>query len=133
MVKLNLCDDSYAYILMKGTIKDTGHKVDAEEERADGRMKNVTFKNCKPFPDSIIEMNNTKGENSKDLYVVMLTYNLVEYIGNNSKSSVSLWLYDRHETNATTIDSLKFKVKTTENTPNNTNTKDAEITVPLKF
>ena len=118
---------------MKGTIKNAGHKVDAEEERAVGKMKNVTSKNCKPFPDSIIEINNTKRENSKDLHVVMLTYNLIEYIGNNSKSSASLWPYDRHETNATTRDSLKFKVKTTEYTPNNTNTKDAEITVPLKF
>ena len=120
---------------MKGKITNTGQKVDVEEERADKRNKNVKFKNCAPFSDCIIEIHNTQVENSKDLDVVILMYNLIEYIDKYSKSFGRLWPYDRGETNAATADSglLKFKLKITEKTPYNNHTKDVEITVPLKF
>ena len=49
MLKSNLCDYSYAYILVKGKITITGAGDDAAVRRADERDKSVAFKNCAPF------------------------------------------------------------------------------------
>ena len=35
----------------------------------------VVFKNCAPFTDCIIEINNTQIDNGKDIDAVMLMYN----------------------------------------------------------
>ena len=47
------------------------------------------------FNDCIIEINNTQVDNAKDIDVVMLMYNLIEYSDNYSKTSGSLWQYCR--------------------------------------
>ena len=65
-------------------------------------------------------------------------YNLIEYNNNHSKASGSLWQYYRNmpeEDNAATADSESFisKGKVTRKTPDNGNTKDVEIAVPLKY
>ena len=62
-------------------------------------------------------------------------YNLIEYIYNYSKTSGSLWQYYRDYPNDNLADSesFKYKVKISEKTPNNGNTKDVEIIVPLKY
>ena len=62
-------------------------------------------------------------------------YNLIEYIDNYSKTSGSLWQYYRDYPNDNLADSesFKYKVKISEKTPNNGNTKDVEIIVPLKY
>ena len=65
----------------------------------------------------------------------MPMYNLIEYSNNYSKPSGSLWQYYKDEPNDNIADSESFKskVKITGKTPNNGNTKDVEIIVPLKY
>ena len=65
----------------------------------------------------------------------MPMYNLTEYSDNYSKTSESLWQYykDDPNDNLTDSESFKSKVKITGKTPNNRNTKDVEIIVPLKY
>ena len=64
----------------------------------------------------------------------MSMYNLIEYSDNYSKTSGILWQYYRDEPNNNLADSESFKpkIKITENTPADCNTKDVEIAVPLK-
>ena len=60
---------------------------------AEGRGNNdiqVVFKNCAPFTNCISEMNSTQIDNAKDIDVVMLMHNLIEYGDNCSKASGSL-------------------------------------------
>ena len=61
-------------------------------------------------------------------------YNLIEYSDNYSKTSGSLWQYykDDPNDNIENSESFKSKVKITGKTPNDGNTKDVEIIVPLK-
>ena len=47
--------------------------------------KGLTFKNCKPFTECISKINNTHIDNAKDLDIVMLMYNFIEYGYNYSK------------------------------------------------
>ena len=65
----------------------------------------------------------------------MSMYNLIEYSDNYSKTSGSLGQYykDDPNNNITDSESLKFKVKITGKTPDDGNTKDVEIIVPLKY
>ena len=62
----------------------------------------------------------------------MPMYNLIEYSDNYSKS---LWQYYKDDPNGNIAnsESFKSKVKITGKTPNNGNTKDVEIIVPLKY
>ena len=64
----------------------------------------------------------------------MPMYNLIEYSDNYSKTSGSLWQYYKDEPNDNLADSESFKskVKITGNIPNNGNTKNVEIIVPLE-
>ena len=86
MLKSSFCDYSDAYTLASRTIS-------AAEAAANNANKKVIFKNCAPFTDWISEINNTQVNNSKDIYEVMLMYNLIEYSNNYSKTSGSLWHY----------------------------------------
>ena len=65
----------------------------------------------------------------------MSMYNLIEYSDNYSKTSGSLGQYYKDDPNNNIADSesLKFKVKITGKTPDDGNTKDVEIIVPLKY
>ena len=135
ILRSNLCDYADAYILVNRTITITGDGDDDAEKRADETGKGVTFKNCAPFVKCINRMNNTEIDNAKDIDVVMPVYNLIEYSDNYSKTSGSLWQYYKDEPNYNIADSESFKskVKITGKTPDNGNTKDAEIIVPLKY
>ena len=135
MLRSNLCDYGDSYILLKGTIAITGEGADAAAERADERDKGVTFKNCAPFTKSISRINNTDIDNAHHIDIVMPIYNLTEYSDNYSKTSVSLWQYysDDPNDNSADSESFKSKVKITGKTPNNGNTTDVEIIVPLKY
>ena len=97
MLKSSLCDYSDAYVLVKGTITVIGVGADNAARAADGDNKKAVFKNCAQFTDCITELNNTQVDNAKDLDVVMLMYNLIEYSENYSKTSGSLWQYCRDE------------------------------------
>ena len=83
MLKLRLCDYSDAYILVKGTI--TVQNTAATSAVAKNTNKKVTIKNCAPFTDCICEINNTQIDNTKDIGVVMLMYNLIELFKNLRK------------------------------------------------
>ena len=74
-------------------------------------MKEIIFKNCAPFTDCISEINNTQVDNAKDLDVVMLMYNLIEYSDNYSKTPGSLWQYYRDEQHNTLTNSESFESK----------------------
>ena len=65
----------------------------------------------------------------------MLLYNLTEYSGNYSKTLGSLWQYykDDPNNNIGNSESFKSKIKITGKTPDDGNTKDLEIIVPLKY
>ena len=99
------------------------------------RGKGEIFKNCTPFIKCISRVNNTDTDNAQDIDIVMPMYNLIEYSDNYSKTSGSLWQYykDDPNDNIANSESFKSKVKITGKTPNNGNTKDVEIIVPLKY
>ena len=64
----------------------------------------------------------------------MPMYNLIEYSDNYSKTSGRLWQYYKDDPNDNTgnSESFKSKVKITGKTPDDGNTKDVKIIVPLK-
>ena len=83
MLKSCLCDNSDAYILVKGTISvnNTAAAGAAENDI----NKKVIFKNCAPITNYISEINNTQIDNAKDINIVMPLYNLIEYSDNYAK------------------------------------------------
>ena len=136
MLRSNLCDYADSNIFVKGTITITGAgDAAAAARQADEKDKEATFKNCAPFTKCISRINNTDIDNAHDIDIVMPMYNLIEYSDNYSKTSGSLWKYykDDPNDNIANSESFKSKVKITRKTPNNGNTKDVEIIVPLKY
>ena len=134
MLRSNLCHYADSYILVKGTTI-TGTGAGAAARQAVERDKEVTFKNSAPFTKCISRINNTDIDNAHDIDIVMPVYNLIEYSDNYSKTSGSLWQYykDDPNDNLTNSESFKSKVKITGKTPDDGNTKDVEIIVPLKY
>ena len=92
MLKSSLCDYGDTYILLKWTITITGAEGEGNAatrqtaREAGERYKEVVFKNCDPFTDCICNINNTQEDNAKDVDVLMLMYNLIEYSNNYSKN-----------------------------------------------
>ena len=129
---------------MKGRISVTG------TDNANRRNKKITFKNNAPFRSCISKINNTFIGNAEDLDIVMPMYNLLEYSGNYSMTSGSLWNYYRDEINdsanenncannyrinnnkTATSKSFEYQTKLIESTPNNNSSLNAEVVVPLK-
>ena len=118
MLKSSLCDYSNVYILVKGNIAVPGDKgLPAERNNAQliaaRQTFKVAFKNCCPFINCISEVNNTQINNAKDVDVVMLMYNSIDYADNYSKTSGGLWQYYKDipiEENETAIsDTESFK------------------------
>ena len=135
MLRSNLRDYADSYIIVKGTMIITGEGDNAAAERADEKDKGITFKNCAPFTKCISRINNADIDNGHDIDIVMPMYNLIEYSDNYSKTSGCLWQYckDDSNDNLANSESFKSKVKITGKTPNNGNTKDVEIIVPLEY
>ena len=135
MLKSRWFDYSDAYILLRGTITIIGAGDDVAEERADEGNKGVIYKNCTPFISFKSEIGNTEIDNAKVVDVVQPMSNLNEYTDNYSETSGNFWQYykDEPNDNLAESESFKYKVKITENTPNNGNTKDVEIIVPSKY
>ena len=142
MLRYSLRDYSDAYILVKGNI--SVHNTGDADVDANNTNKKVIFKNCAPFTNCITKINNTQVDNAKDIDIVILMYNLLEYSDNYSKTSGSLGQYckdipapnnnynivDLNGANAT--DSFNFKTKITGQTDNN-GRMNVEIMVPLKY
>ena len=65
----------------------------------------------------------------------MPMYDLIKYSDNYSKISGNLLQYCRDEPNATITDSdsCEFQARITGRIPKDSNTKDVEIAVPLKY
>ena len=102
MLRSNLCDHADEYILVKGTITNTGNagppvgRTEAQllaARQADEKNKGVIFKNCSPFTKVISRINGTDIDNAQDIDIVMPMYNLIKYSNNYSKTSGSLWKY----------------------------------------
>ena len=112
----------------------TGAGNDAAASQADERDKGVTFKNCAPFTKCITRINNTDIDNAHHIAIVMPMYNFIEYTDNYWKTSGTSWQYYKDDPNDNIANSESFKpnVKMTGKTPNNGNTKDVEINVPVK-
>ena len=90
MLRLDLCDFSDAYNVVKGTIAVT----DPENAK---RNKGVAFKNNAPFINCILKISAVQIDNAEDLDVVMRMYNLLEYSKNYRKTTGSLWNYFRDQ------------------------------------
>ena len=141
MLGSDLCDYSDTYIVVKGTITVAG------TNSASKGNKKLTFKNIAPFRSCISKIVNTFVDNVEDLDIVMPMYNLLEYSGNYSMTSGSLWNYYRVEVNysqgenenkfrinnnkTTATKPFEYKTKIIGSTQNN-NILDAEVVVPLK-
>ena len=92
MLRSSLCDYSDAYILVKGNIS-VNNNTAAEGAAANNASKKVILKNCAPFTNCISKINNSQIDNAEYIDIVMPMYNLIEYSGNYSKTSGSLWQY----------------------------------------
>ena len=135
MLRSNLCDYANANIPVKETIIITGAGNDDATKQIDERNKGVTIKNCAPVSICKSRINHIDIDNTQDIDIVMPRYNLIEYSDNYSKTSGSLSQYckDNPSNNMSDSESFKSKVKITGKTPNDGNTKDVEIIVPLKY
>ena len=91
----NLCNYADAYILVKRTITVTGAGDNDAAKRLDQRNKGVIFKKWSPFTKCISRINNTDIDNIQDINIAMPIYNLIEYSDNYSKTSGSLWQYNK--------------------------------------
>ena len=142
MLRYSLCDCSDTYILAKGNISVNNTAAAAADP--DNRNKKVTFKNCAPFTNCIIKINNTQIDNAEYIDIVMPMYNLIEYRDNYWQTSESWWQYckeipavdddgDIADFNGANVtNSFKFKTKITGQT-NNDGIINVEILVPLKY
>ena len=106
----------------------------------------MILKKCAPFKSWIAETNNIQVHNSQDVDIVMPMYSLLEYSGNYSNTSESLFQYYRDEPafnndvifvgfeDNNTNDSLKFKQQQQKKTSHTgkDDTKKVAIIVPLK-
>ena len=70
--------------------------------------------------------------NAEDLDLVMLLHNLLEYSDNLYMISGIFNANRINNNKKMTSKSFKYKTKIIESTPNNNNTLDAEVIVPLK-
>ena len=59
MLGSSLCDYGDACIIVSGTITTTGAGDDDAVRLLDKRNKGIVFKNCAPFKDCILEMNDS--------------------------------------------------------------------------
>ena len=136
MLRSDLCDDSNAYIIVKGDITVTNPN-NAKRNKA------VAFKNNAPFINCISKINGIKIDNAEDLDVVMPMYNLLEYSKNYKKTTGSLWNYYRDQPRkplSTNSEFFKYKTSITGNTynaddddANRAGKNETEIVIPLKY
>ena len=78
MLRSDLCDNSDAYVVVKGRISVRGNN------NANRINKKLTFKKNTSSRSYISKINNTLVDNAEDLDIVMPMYNLLEYGDNYS-------------------------------------------------
>ena len=86
-IESSLCDYSDAYILVTRNIIATPNNNTTQ----------VLFKNCAPFKDCRIEINDTFADYADFINITMPMYNLIEYSDNYSDTSGSLWGFKKDE------------------------------------
>ena len=142
VVTSSLCNYSDAYILVNGKTKVDNTTIAAAPTN---KNKKLIFKNGAPFTNWISKINNTQADNAEYIDIVMPMYNLIEYSDDFFKTSGSLWQYckdiqavnddgnivDFNGANAT--DSFNFKIKMTDQTGDDGEIANIEITIPLKY
>ena len=137
MLRLDMCDYSDPYIVVKGKIVVANPSNDTYD-------KKVAFKNNPPFTGCILKINDTLIDNAEDLDIVMPMNNLLEYSKNYRKTTGSLWNYYRDEPacgavgniNYSINDSKSFDCKTSISGKlegNNVEKDDVKIIALLKF
>ena len=125
----SLCDYSDAYIIVTGNIAVVGANNNAK----------VALKNCAPFIKCKIVINETFIDEADFINITMPMCNLIEYSGNYSDTSGSLWQFKRDEIEVNvnlTVDnnnirnnSSSYKYKSSLITNRN----GVKIAVPLKY
>ena len=114
MLRSDLCNFSYAYIVMEG------YTIVTEPDNAK-RNKSVAFKNNAPFINCSSKINGVQIDNAENLDVVMPINNLLEYSKNYRKTTSSLWNYYRDKPSnplSSNSESFKYKTSITGNTYN---------------
>ena len=92
------------------------------QQQLDEVNKGVMFENCAPFTDCLSEINNTQVDHTKDIDVVRLMHNLIQYCGKYLKTSESLRQHQKDESTDATVnpDSFKYQITITEKTTSST-------------
>ena len=122
----SLCDYSDAYILVTGNIAVKRRNATDTADIALGATTQVAFKNCAPFGKCSTEIDGTFVDEANFINITMPMYNLIEYSGNYSDTSGSLWDFKRDEivnnanvTNDDNAPSFKYKASNIGNTEKN--------------
>ena len=138
VLKPNLCDYADTYILVDGTIR-ADNVVNATR---------LALKNCAPFIECNLEINDEHVDTAENLDIVMPMYNLIEYSDNYQDSSATLYQYKRDEPpeddavadlTADNSDSFKYKIEllgnVTEVAGNAAGVRrlNVKVVVPLKY
>ena len=141
MLRSDLCDNSDAYVWVKGKINVTNPNNNAFDRR-------LMLKNNTPFVSCISKINGELVQNAEYLDIVIPTYNLLEYSKNYEKTSGSLFNYYRDEPkdhdegngdNAINIsirgsNSFDYKTKITRSLNfDELEKEDVTIAIPLKY
>ena len=123
-IESSLCGYSEAYILVTGNITVTktigGDPVQRKQVLTEATQ--VVFKNCAPFKKCCTEIDGTLVDEVDFINITICMYNLIEYGGNYSDTSGSLWGFKRDEidNNANVSDdntpSFKYKASNIGNT-----------------
>ena len=136
----SLCNDPDAYILVTGNITVTRRNAADTADIALGAITRIAFKNCTLFEKCRTEINETFVDEADFINSTMPMYSLIEYSGNYSDTSGSLWNFKRDEitnnadvTNDNNASSFKYKSNIIGNTENNGTKNGVEIAVPLKY
>ena len=140
----DLCDfnDAYISVTSKVTARNPGNSNNVYN-------KKLALKNCAPFANCILKINNQLIEDAKDLDVVMPMYNLLYYSKKFRKTTGSFWNYypempssgynnnnrDRIFYSIKDSESFNYKTKLVGNLPagnNEAELEDVKTVVPLK-
>ena len=112
MIRSNMCDDSYPYTLVTGTITIDKGGDNYAAKRADETDKKVICKNCAIFIEYFSNIDNTQIYNAKDVDVVMTMYNLIEY-GDNYLKTLRQYYRDESSDQLLNCESFESKIKIT--------------------
>ena len=134
VLKPNLCDYAEAYILINGTIGETGGNNNTR----------LALRSCAPFIKCNLEINDEHVDTAENLDIIMPMYNLIEYSDNYQDSSATLYQYKRDEPpeadavadlTADNSSSFKYKVKLLGNPvlDGNVAKRSVKVVLPLKY